>query len=157
MTCIEFLPIFAEKNLVMPVPHKTKKVFDENLILRDTVPEEGKDGVAGSVQEPVPVVESPDDNKVEGDSVVPEVKPEPKPSAKKRVRSGGGAKKVAGMKRLSRDENTLDCHVFLNASSVERMRLISVLRHVSLPVVFNDAVEYYLTNHPDAKLLKKVK
>lgn len=37
------------------------------------------------------------------------------------------------------------------------MRLISVLRHVSLPVVFNDAVEYYLTNHPDAKLLKKVK
>ena len=141
----------------MPVPHKTKKAFDESLILGDAVPEEGKDVVAGSVEEPVPVVESPDDNKVGGHSAVPAGKPEPKLSAKKGGRSGGGAKKVTGMKRLSRDENTLDCHVFLNASSVERMRLISVLRHVSLPVVFNDAVEYYLTNHHDAKLLKNLK
>lgn len=143
----------------MPVPHKVKKAFDESLVLRDAVPEERKDVVTESVEEPVsvPMVESSDDKKVEGDSVVPAGRPEPKVSAKKGERSGGGAKKVAGMKRLSRYENTLDCHVFLNASSVERMRLISVLRHVSLPVVFNDAVEYYLTNHPDAKLLKKVK
>ena len=145
----------------MPVPHKTKKAFDESLILRDVIPEEGKKEVGGIVEETVtePVVESPEDNKGGLSPVVKEVKSDDgkKVSKKKAASSSVGADRESGSWGRFRRENTEECHFFVDSGNLELARFLSVKRRVSLTVTLNNALQFYLDNHPDAEFLKKLK
>ena len=69
---------------------------------------------------------------------------------------GDSVKESVTMTRFRR-ENTEECHFFVDAGNLELARFLSVKRRVSMTVTLNNALQFYLDNHPDTEFLKKLK